>query len=381
MRCDIFCRVIDNYGDIGVCWRLARQLAAEHGVAVTLWVDELSVFAQLAPTLDASAATQWLDGLCVRHWPAQWPAPGGGEQPPADLVIEAFACELPPAYIAAMAACPRPPLWLNLEYLSAESWVEDCHALASPQPASGLVKYFWFPGFNPRTGGLLRERDLLATQAALHDHAAARAAFWTGLGLPDAPGFARRLSLFAYENPACAGLLQALSEADATNLLLVPEGRALADVAAWAGLPRLQAGARLQRGALTLAILPLLSHGDYDRLLACCELNAVRGEDSFVRAQWAGRPLLWHIYPQQDDAHLHKLAAFIRGVEAATAPPALWAEAMRAWNGGAARPGLWPELLMALPQLAPVARHWCAQLAQQPDLAAGVMHFYQSRVE
>ena len=44
---DIFCTVVDNYGDIGVCWRLARQLAAEHGFAVRLWVDDLASFARL----------------------------------------------------------------------------------------------------------------------------------------------------------------------------------------------------------------------------------------------------------------------------------------------------------------------------------------------
>ena len=27
MHWDMFCRVIDNYGDIGVCWRLAADLA------------------------------------------------------------------------------------------------------------------------------------------------------------------------------------------------------------------------------------------------------------------------------------------------------------------------------------------------------------------
>src|SRR5690554_5010470 len=30
------CRVIDNYGDISVCWRLARQLANEYPVRVSL---------------------------------------------------------------------------------------------------------------------------------------------------------------------------------------------------------------------------------------------------------------------------------------------------------------------------------------------------------
>ena len=51
---DVFCAVVDNYGDIGVCWRLSRQLAAEHGIAVRLWVDDLKPFARLCPAVDVT---------------------------------------------------------------------------------------------------------------------------------------------------------------------------------------------------------------------------------------------------------------------------------------------------------------------------------------
>ncbi|MDQ8036348.1 MAG: elongation factor P maturation arginine rhamnosyltransferase EarP, partial [Pedobacter sp.] len=367
ISCDLFCRVIDNYGDIGVCWRLARQLQREHGVAVTLWVDDLAVFARLAPGLDIHAATQAFDGLTVRHWRDE----AAVNTPPANLVIEAFACELPAAFIAAMQAQARPPVWLNLEYLSAEDWVEDCHGLASVHAATGLAKHFWFPGFTQRTGGLLRERALLSHRDRFQMDSAAEAAFWQRIGVPEAPAFQRRISLFAYENAAIAGLLAALAEAREPALLLVPEGRALADVAAWAGQQGLKAGDRLEQGSLTVAVLPLLAHEDYDRLLWACPLNAVRGEDSFVRAQWAGHPLLWHIYRQEEDAHLVKLEAFIRQVERTVAMPVLWAEAMRAWNQGDANPEIWAALLADLPALAMPARAWSAQLANQNDLASG----------
>jgi len=123
---DIFCAVVDNYGDIGVTLRLARQLVAEQGVAVRLWVDDLRALQPLSPATSLTAAQQWLEGVEVRAWTAE--AVSGVE--PGEVVIEAFACELPAAFIAAMAAQPRPPLWLNLEYLSAEDWVAGCHALA-----------------------------------------------------------------------------------------------------------------------------------------------------------------------------------------------------------------------------------------------------------
>ena len=165
---DIFCSVVDNYGDIGVTWRLARQLVAEHGLAVRLWVDDVQAFVRLCPQADPQQPTQKQQGVEVRHWPVDWlPVE------PADVVIEAFACQLPQSYITAMAAREQKVLWLNLEYLSAEAWVAGCHALPSLQ-AGGLSKFFFFPGFTAGTGGLLRERDLIAQRQAFQADAQAR---------------------------------------------------------------------------------------------------------------------------------------------------------------------------------------------------------------
>ena len=177
-RCDVFCNVIDNYGDIGVCWRLARQLANEHGLAVRLWVDDLSSFAKLCPEADASLESQHCRGVDVCLWRKEFP-----EVQPAELVIEAFACNLPDSYIEAMAAQLRQPVWINLEYLSAEDWVESHHKLQSPHPRLPLTKYFFFPGFTKLTGGLLLERDLLARREAFQNDAMQQQAFWQSIGM------------------------------------------------------------------------------------------------------------------------------------------------------------------------------------------------------
>ena len=129
ITCDIFCAVIDNYGDIGVCWRLARQMANEHDVAVRLWVDNLTRLEHLCPEVDVNQIQQVCRGVDVRFWAAQFP-----EVQVAHLVIESFACELPQRYIDAMAEREIKPFWINLEYLSAEEWVEECHGLPSPHP-------------------------------------------------------------------------------------------------------------------------------------------------------------------------------------------------------------------------------------------------------
>jgi uncharacterized repeat protein (TIGR03837 family) len=373
VRWDIFCCVVDNYGDIGVTWRLARQLALEYGLEVRLWVDEPGAFRRLCPQADGGAGPWRIDGVEVRQWPVDFPAVDV-----ADVVIEAFACSLPERYVAAMAERTSPALWLNLEYLSAEDWVAGCHGLPSPQPG-GLRKFFFFPGFTESTGGLLREADVLLRRRAFQADAEARRAFLAGIGIVPWAG-ARMISLFAYENAALAGWLDALAAAAEPTQLLVPRGRIEADLCRWLGVDTLEDGGHWRRANLQVHLLPFLSQADYDRLLWCCDFNAVRGEDSFVRAQWAGRPLLWHIYQQEEGAHWEKLGAFLDSYcaaltdQAASALRALWS----AWNGKGDMAQAWQGLAEHGEQLAAHAEHWCQEQASRPDLAAALVQFHRN---
>ncbi|WP_374562522.1 elongation factor P maturation arginine rhamnosyltransferase EarP [Ideonella sp.] len=344
LRWDLFCRVVDNFGDIGVCWRLAADLAAR-GHTLRLWVDDPSALAWLAP---AGAP-----GVQVLHWTADAAA---GD--PGDVVVEAFGCDPPAGFVAAMAARPRPPVWVNLEYLSAEAYVERSHRLPSPQmsgPGAGLTKWFFYPGFTPATGGLLREPGLMADQADFD------APTWLAeQGIVARTG-ERLVSLFCYPNPALPALAERLG--NAPTLLLTAPGAATTQLA---GLS-LPATVRHQA-------LPWLPQPGYDRLLWSCDLNFVRGEDSFVRAQWAGKPFVWHIYPQDDGVHATKLDAFLaRHLAAATPalaePVRAW---MRAWNGLA---GPLPATLPSLPDWAAHARCWRDTLLAQTDLVGQLLAF------
>ena len=370
---DIFCSVVDNYGDIGVTWRLARQLVAEHGLAVRLWVDDLASFVPLCPGADAQAAQQWHSGVEVRRWPAEWQV----VDLPA-VVIEAFACKLPQGYLDALAGATPRRLWLNLDYLSAEEWVGGCHGLPSLQ-AAGYQKYFFFPGFRADTGGLLREAGLLEQRAEWQGDAALQRTFLAGLGVERVAGV-RLFSLFAYEQARIGDWLQALADDPRPTQLLIPAGRVLADVEAWLGSLPLRIGQPRQRGSLTLQLLPFVSQAAYDRLLWCCDFNAVRGEDSFVRAQWAARPMVWHIYRQEEYAHWEKLEAFlslyVAGLddEAGEALLGFW----RAWNMDLEIADSWRRLLLHWPQIAAHAQAWSAENARQADLAAALVQFYRN---
>ncbi|NWA09660.1 elongation factor P maturation arginine rhamnosyltransferase EarP [Pseudomonas gingeri] len=368
---DIFCTVVDNYGDIGVTWRLARQLVAEHGLAVRLWVDDLRAFERLCPELDIEQEQQVREGVEVRRWSGDWQPVAA-----ADVVIGAFACQLPHDYMDAMARRETTPLWLNLDYLSAEDWIVGCHGLPSVKYKQ-VQKFFFFPGFEVGTGGLLREAGLLEQRRAFQADPAARRDFLRGLGVDPTDG-ERLISLFAYENEGVASWLEALAADSRPTRLLVPEGRVLADVQRWLGSGELRAGAIETRRALTVQVLPFVPQPAYDRLLWSCDFNAVRGEDSFIRAQWAGRPLLWHIYRQEDDIHLDKLEAFLALYTRGLSEPALAAFSgwWRAWNSGNGVGESWSAVLHNERELAEHAERWCLEQASRPDLATALVKLY-----
>jgi len=362
LRWDVFCRVIDNYGDIGVCWRLAADLGAR-GHAVRLWVDDASALAWMAP--------QGAPGVQVLPWPAHAPSDG-----PGDVLVEAFGCEIAPGFIAGSArhmsagGQNRPqPVWINLEYLSAEGYVERCHRLPSPilsGPAAGWTRWFFYPGFTPATGGLLREDGLMARREAF-DRAAWRAAM-----APGAETEARWISLFCYEPPPLAQLL-AQSQAQPTQLLATP-GRPTAAVRAALGEDHDQNGLQRlldKRGQLSISYLEPCPQAAFDEMLWACDLNLVRGEDSLVRALWAGQALVWHIYPQHDDAHHAKLWAFLDWLRA----PASLRQFHAAWNG------IDPAAPLVLPDAATLAE-WTAcmcaaraRLLMQDNLVAQLLGF------
>ncbi len=388
---DIFCTVIDNFGDIGVCWRLARQLAQEHGHTVRLWVDDLNSFARLAPELVPDAPSQRIAGVEVRPWHATEPdgadaalASFAGVEP-HDVVVEAFACNLPDAFLTRMAARTVKPVWINLEYLSAEHWVSEHHAMNSPHPRLPLVKSFFFPGFAPNTGGLLRESMLGAQRAAFLASPAAQATLWHRLGVQPDPR-ALKVSLFAYENPALPSLLAQWRDGAQPVQCLVPHGLAAQQVARWFG-GNAGPGAQFHAGNLTAQVIPFVRQEHYDELLWACDLNFVRGEDSFVRAHWAARPLVWHIYPQDDNAHRIKLDAWLERFCRATANEAA-AQALtafwHAWNAHTPAPGTAPDWLALhaqLPALSAAFDRWQQGLQQLGDLAANLVAFCENRVK
>ncbi|MDR3299701.1 MAG: elongation factor P maturation arginine rhamnosyltransferase EarP [Candidatus Accumulibacter sp.] len=377
-RWDIFCHVVDNFGDIGVCWRLARQLAGEHGLTVRLWVDDLVTFQRLCPEIRADQPEQRALGVEIWRWERD-----SADVIPGDVVVETFACRLPDSFEAAMARRAPQPVWINLDHLSAEAWVAGCHALPSPHPRLPLSKYFFFPGFTEQTGGLLRESDLEQRRREFAASPAARTQFLAQTGVPDAiPANTLLVSLFSYANAALTDLLAVWSRGSQPVLCLAPPTRCLPELERFAQRS-LAVGDTVRVGRLTLCLIPFVAQPYYDQLLWCCDLNFVRGEDSFARAQWAAKPLLWHIYPQHENVHHAKLSAFLDIYRAGLpdSPAAVVREFSLAWNGaGTITDELWERWSGSFPLLRRHAEEWQKKLMKQQDLCSRLVQFCQSRL-
>jgi uncharacterized repeat protein (TIGR03837 family) len=367
MRWDIFCQIVDNYGDAGVCWRLARALSRLTSSSINtvnsaecddsrirLFCDDLNVLNVIAHG-DAVRHGANL-GIEVLPWSA-------AESPAVlasvgDVVIEAFACHLPKPYIEAMIQktsqkpSSKQPIWINLEYLTAEAWADEMHLLPSPQN-NGLNKYFYFPGFTPKTGGVLLGdwHEVTSSKETAPPNS-------LSLALESCRPQSKKISIFNYKQAPLDAWLDSVNQAALAHGELVDVFLCADQNVSTATLKILST----DQSAVQLIQLPFIPQEDYDYLLSVCDINLVRGEDSFVRAQWAGKPFIWDIYPQSDLAHEVKLNAFLEryfetasaqlrptGVSAMQwAPASDWWPHLSAWTKHSVD---WREKLMGLGHL------------------------------
>jgi uncharacterized repeat protein (TIGR03837 family) len=324
-----------------------------------VWVDDLAAFHKIEAAIAPSRARQRHQNVELIHWTT--PAP---RLTPNSIVIEAFGCNPPSEFVAKMAR--QNSTWINLEYLSAESWVETCHALPSIQ-SNGLRKFFFFPGFTAATGGLLREPDLIRKRDEWMRQPGLRWKQLEQIGVPDTSiellrQGGQQVFLFCYASAPAQALAHCLAQRSKPSVLIVPKG-------VYPSLTTHQAQ------NVFIHEIPFVDQNAFDQLLWGSDLNFVRGEDSMVRALWAGKPLVWQIYEQDNDAHLIKLDAWLKRSEL---DPAI-CDLMRTWNihqgpdfdaklNTLLNPDAWSIWQSD-------ATRWCKTLACQADLATSLVAF------
>ena len=297
--CDLFCRVIDNFGDAGIAWRLGLSLSRECGWNVRLIIDDVATLAAFVPQVDARRDEQTVDSIGIVRWNEDFERTIGES---ADIVIEAFSCYLPNAYEEAIARAneTRSVRVVALDYLTAESYAEESHGLLSPHPRFGYPKTFVFPGFTPKTGGIIYEADL---RERIQADRSRRQAILTDVGADPSHPFT--LFFFTYPTTPVETFVRSLAADPRPIQVVLAPGEAsdtFERTYRELGSPE---HVRLVRA-------PMVPQSSFDGLLQSVDCALVRGEDSVMRAQLVGTPLLWTLYPQTEETHVVKLRAFAR---------------------------------------------------------------------
>jgi uncharacterized repeat protein (TIGR03837 family) len=354
-RWDVFCRIVDNFGDIGVCWRLSQQLANEHHLQIRLFIDDLAVASNIIPALNCDLKSQIINHVEILTWQS------ANTIQPADVALETFSCELPADYLAAMQGNA---VWINLEYLSAEHWVAEFHARSSnhTKPA----RHFFFPGFTEATGGLIREADIFQNNQLTANE-------------QQLPTDSLKVSLFCYPHAPISDLLNSMAESNQRIDCYIPTSSILPHIADFFSFNTIETGSIHSKKNLNIHVVPFLSQADYDQLLASCDINFVRGEDSWIRAIWAGKPFIWQPYLQTENTHVTKLNAFLDLFYAdceAHVKDAIY-KTHSAWVTGNITEDIWQNYLDALQAIKPFTLDKASQLATQSDLASKLVVFLQ----
>ena len=311
MDLDILCRVVDNFGDIGVAYRLARSLSElPDPPRLRLVVDDLRAFASLDPAIDPEATAQVVHGWDIFTWadPGAGVARAAFAARPATIVIECFACGRPD-WLEELIFDPQAEgcFIVDLEHLSAEAYAEDFHRLPSLTRSWNVRKAIFLPGFSPGTGGLLLDRDFALARARARggpDRAPLRSELLSLLG-PSVRGAEERfwICVFGYERDYRRIVADIAAYGESVPLLVIAAAGKSQDcfVRAWEEAAR----------PFPLLSPPFLPQEVWDTLLLACDFSIVRGEDSWSRAALSGRPFLWQAYPQEGRQQLVKVRAFL----------------------------------------------------------------------
>ncbi len=322
MNVTLLCKVVDNYGDIGFVYRLARALSSVRPEwHLSIVTDNLKSFSLLAPGLDESAPVQkytWNRSvsLCPEwtflQWNDDFDCPAFFKKSPSPLILECFQCGRPDWLEKILFADGKKSLKneitriIEIDYLTAEDYAEEFHKMPSATRSAFVKKSFFMPGFTEKTGGLVLDENWLEAVKC------AKTKRKNQLENPPASKEKSecKILMFSYERDfsrVVKALARFKSEKMPNLKVYLAQGRGKDSfLTAWTQAKK----------PFELVELPFLSQLDWDSFLASCDFLFVRGEDSLSRAALSGLPFVWHAYPQDDEYQAVKVQALLDRMKA-----------------------------------------------------------------
>ena len=300
---DIFCEIIDNFGDIGVVYRISKELKKIfQNVRIRIVLNRLEEFKAINKKVK-DVDYQEIDGLiCVTEKYVKENMESFGV---SDVFIEAFGCNVPEEYVK--AAKENSKLWINLEYLSGEKWIEDFHLCESLIDSKTLKKIFFMPGFSEKSGGVIIDSGFLERMKyGKENRDEVFKKYFKDFDLKDK--FIG--TVFSYEKNF-ENLLETLKNYEKETILLLMGEKTQKSFSEILKKNLTEDyGNIVKYGKITMIYSDFFSQEEYEEIISASDFNFTRGEDSFVRGIILGKPFMWHIYLQEEKAHMDKIKAF-----------------------------------------------------------------------
>lgn len=302
-KLDIFCEIIDNYGDIGVVYRVAKEFKKlDNNIKIRVFLNRLDEFLKINNKAK-NQDFQIIDS--IEYITFSYLEKNSSTLGTSDIIIESFGCNIPDSYME--KAYYNSKLLINLEYLSGEDWIEDFHLQKSNLGKGSLEKIFFMPGFTEKSGGVIIDSNYLD----IMDKVQKNKNFYVNKFLGEIDDDVIIGTIFSYEKNF-EPLLQELQKIDKKILLLILGEKSQQSILEFFKKNLIEClGNSIKYGKIDIRFMNFLTQEEYEELINISDFNFVRGEDSFIRAVLTGKPYIWHIYCQDDFIHLDKLDSFL----------------------------------------------------------------------
>lgn len=308
MEITVLCKVVDNFGDIGVVFRLCRALSElKKNLEIRLVVSNLDSFAKISKGIDSTKTFQEFRGWKVFDWNDSALCKKEFSKNPPEFILECFQCGRP-EWLEELLFSPQFNLnvqIVNVEYLTAESWADDFHLLKSGTRSAKIKKINFMPGFTKKTGGLILDKNFMRclSEKKFALNLVKQNLYKKILSEDFSDSF--KILIFSYPKNFDF-LASAIKEFSFLKKIIV-------FVASGAGAD--SAKISLKKFKVDFVCLPFMQQEVWDAFLSLMDFSFVRGEDSFSRCCLFGNPFIWNIYPQEEEFHIVKLNAFLQKIK------------------------------------------------------------------
>lgn len=293
MPITVLCKVVDNFGDIGVVWRLCCQLSNQikkenFTSKINLIVDDLASFNKICNSVDSNKSFQIVENINIFSWNDEKLcydefSKNDGEN--LSVILEVFQCGRPlwMEKILFEEKLNRTVQIIMIDYLTAEKYAEDFHCLQSLTRSSKVQKVNFMPGFTNKTGGLIIDSEWEHFCDYKNN---------------------KTLLCFTYDRNWDA-LANACKKSNHIEKVLIAPGKG------FESLKKSFYSNFIKDSNLKIEELSFMNQNEWDKMLKNCGVLFIRGEESMSRACLSGIPFVWHAYPQSDEYQLIKVRALL----------------------------------------------------------------------